>query len=850
MVLKKYFKIKNKEELKGKNFREIELEKDFANLLKKEKRIKSEFHGNRDFYNIIKGVAIEGSKLNNIADEIQIVPIINNYIERNFGGINYEIDINFELEIYDIKEEMGTLKDKILKEKIPKSRKRRYENNKEQEEDKIIKVNSVYLFKKIYNEACTLEYEYNIEGSIYKIKDDNMDKYDLNKCIKDNINDNNSRYLLLEIKSNLSPLINQIIATQNIYKKEIDLIRNSPFSDDNNHKYKVKKVYEIQNNVSKNKIVILQNLDLIQPYLYDLYNMNYEIIDEQKYAKICLDNFREELIPVNDSFRIIILVDKIFVNSINISFLNRLEKMKIDFRDLLNPTQKEFHKKIINEIELIEEIMKKQSKFNYDLNQLLINCGEEEIGGLIYYYFLENEKEKIDEYSIKEKIYSKISNILPQDIIINLSERNPIKNKYYYEKRYNNFKEYINDINNYKLSIIYTFTSITSNIEGCDKIEHILISEIRTEDELKSKIDDIINKNKNEDQNKHLIIINFEQYNTNTIQFISDYINNYCQYDDYYYIFIIHIQRSFENKSKKEKIYSILNIYKNINQLFIDNLNGPDISLKDLLHKNIKDIIFNAEIFHNLDNEFQNSLKNFVYKEMLKKRTTTNFSIFYSEKYDEKKYSDEIINYMEKDIEFKIDIIEKTKELIELDKDAQRDCESLVKEMYKENYINKDTIDIKSCILDYIKENIFKKYLQYIFKVLEHNNFITTLIEISKDKNSKLDKNDKSDKNDKNKIIIKELKHKFLKKIKVDNEAKYEPKFLFNYKIPGFYNFYKDLSDYLIKNITSEFFNNEKNLKDYEGDKPDNVNNIFFEKEKELLDKVFEKISQDKLYFN
>ena len=213
---------------------------------------------------------------------------------------------------------------------------------------------------------------------------------------------------------------------------------------------------------------------------------------------------------------------------------------------------------------------------------------------------------------------------------------------------------------------------------------------------------------------------------------------------------------------------------------------------------------------------------------MLKKRTMINFSIFYSEKYDEKKYSDEIINYMEKDIEFKIDIIKKTKELIELDKDAQRDCESLIKEMLKENYINKDTIDIKSCILDYFKENIFKKYLQYIFKVLEHNNFITTLIEISKDKNSKLDKNDKSDKNDKNKIIIKELKHKFLKKIKVDNEAKYEPKFLFNYKIPGFYNFYKDLSDYLTKNITSEFLNNEKKLRDYDGDKPDNVKNIFF----------------------
>ena len=98
--------------------------------------------------------------------------------------------------------------------------------------------------------------------------------------------------------------------------------------------------------------------------------MNYKIIDGQKYTRICLDNFNEYLIPVNDSLRIIILVDKEFFNSVDKTFLNRLEKMKISFRDLLNPTQKELQKKIINEINLKTEIKKVQSKINYDLNQL------------------------------------------------------------------------------------------------------------------------------------------------------------------------------------------------------------------------------------------------------------------------------------------------------------------------------------------------------------------------------------------------------------------------------------------------------------------------------------------------
>ena len=49
MTLKQYIKIKDKEELKGKIFAEIENEQDYIKLLKKEKKIKSEFHGNLIF---------------------------------------------------------------------------------------------------------------------------------------------------------------------------------------------------------------------------------------------------------------------------------------------------------------------------------------------------------------------------------------------------------------------------------------------------------------------------------------------------------------------------------------------------------------------------------------------------------------------------------------------------------------------------------------------------------------------------------------------------------------------------------------------------------------------------------
>ena len=255
------------------------------------------------------------------------------------------------MELSDIKEKMEKLKNIISKEEVnttigdKSGKKRGNRGDDENDKDKnIIKVTSVFLFKKIYNEACTLEKskDNSINGKIYQIGEDDCKKYDLKQRIQDNINDRNSRYLLLEIGSNIQPLINRIINVNNSDKKDqIKTIIGSPFSDDNNSDYKSNKVGEIQNLASKeDELIILQNLDSIQPYLYDLYNMNYKIIDEQKFVRICLENFSEQLTPVADSFRIIVLVDKKFVKKIDMAFLNRLEKMKINFQDLLEKNKK------------------------------------------------------------------------------------------------------------------------------------------------------------------------------------------------------------------------------------------------------------------------------------------------------------------------------------------------------------------------------------------------------------------------------------------------------------------------------------------------------------------------------
>ena len=871
-VLKQYFADNKK--IEGKDFGEIKRDDEFIKLLKKDRKIKTEFHGNRDFYSLIKGVAIEVSKLSNKSDEDVIVPKINEFIERNFGGITYDIDIDFNLIFDDIKGDMNILKE-ILKEKLEKKsneNKNEYDEEGKKKEEKNekaknkIKVTSVFLFKKIYNEACSLEKQ---EGQSYQIKKDDLIKYDLNKCINNNINDNNSRYLLLEIRSNLNPLINRIIRVQNSDRKgNVDTLIGSPFSDDNNSDYKAKKINEIQNCASqKYKLIILQDLDQILPYLYDLFNMNYKLIDDQKFVRICLENFSEQLTPVSESFKIIVLVDKKFVKKLDMAFLNRLEKMQISFQDLLDKDKEENQsitkliENIDREIKLKEEIEKKKSTFNYDLKSLLVNCNEQEIGGLVYYLYFKYANERsdnINEDVIKETVYTKVSNLLPQDIAVILPEKHPIKEKYFKKKKYYNFIKYKNDLDsnvqdliNYKISIIYTFSDISGNIKDFNDDNIIMIENISTEGNLKNQIDEIKNRNKNKNIHYPYILIQFEDNNSKKIQFTSDYIINYLE-DDYHYIFIIYIHRNMNSDSERvQRIYSIPNIYENINQLFIDNLEGPEISLNDLLNKDVKEIMSS---FNNLDKEFREALTNFVYDKLNSKLNQsskkTDISTYLTERYPINRneiFIENLINYMMyNDIGFKNKIIEKAKELIITDKDALKDCKNLIEKILSDCYMNKDKIDIVSILLDYIKENVFMKYLNFIFNVLEDNNFLTTLIELSDEKTCRLGKN----KEDKNTKIIKNLETTFLKEIKVDNK-KYEPKFLSNYRIPGFYNFYKKLSEVLSKDINVEFLDNENYLRE-----PEDISNInkvkrdFHEKEEELLNKVLKMIKQDKLYWD
>ena len=96
--------------------------------------------------------------------------------------------------------------------------------------------------------------------------------------------------------------------------------------------------------------------------------------------------------------------------------------------------------------------------------------------------------------------------------------------------------------------------------------------------------------------------------------------------------------------------------------------------------------------------------------------------------------------------------------------------------IFEKNYINKNSVDIISIIIDYIKEEIFNKYLKNVFDIMEDNNFLSTLLVINE-----------SDEKLLNEDAVKQIKTEYLETIKLDFDKLYNPKFILNFVIPGFY---------------------------------------------------------------
>ena len=827
-------KIKKKYSWMYGSFSDVKETDEYKILYSKNKSVNAEFHGNRDFYNYIKGVfKIKSLSKNFGSIDPNLNKEIEKVIERNFGGVDININIDFDLSYSDEEDYMKKL-NKILKT---------YPDAKNKNK---LKLPSIFLFKFIYNEQLKglfsndnnddeLNNNDNLLLEKYKINEDNLTKFNVIECINGNINDYDARFLLLEIDDGLKYLISQSIINLN-KNKEIKIMEGSTFKNDVEDKsgeYKIKKISEIQNYCNKDIVLILSNLSQIYAFLYDFFNRNFTINDDKKYCRICIGNFSNQLTYIHDNFRIIIMIDKNFVHKQESPFLNRFEKEIVKFNELLNEKEKRISKNIFDELKIKEKF--ETLKTNYNIKNLLINCDEASFDRLYFYY--SNHQIELKPEEIKQKIYEKIARTLPEDIIINLEDGNPIKDLYKNKKIFN-FNDYINYLktkeNIFKFSIIYTFSSIISNIniEGINDInsKQQLISEIKRESDLIELINE--KKFRSHKNNNNFFIMHFYQHELNKINFIINTLKNNFQDEKLKFIFIVHIERIMDTR-KKEKLYSIPNVDENVDQIFIDNLNGLDISLDLIAKIGILNIIKDKELV-DLYNEFNRTFKAYYNK--------------YYDKYDKlnfiENYMPKMITYLAKNKRFIDIIISKSFDLIIKNKknSSKDEIENLVsfnemvKEIFDNSYITHNTIDIVSLIInDVIIDKKLREAMKKVIDVLESNNFLCTLLALD----------NKNNKSYFNKEDLFYMIQEFLNSVKIE-DIKGKVIFDNRYLVPGFFPFYKNISDFISKEVTKKFFKNEKWLRGLLGGNIIKSKAYFHSEEAKFLGVVNDEIIKDK----
>ena len=504
-----------------------------------------DFHGNRDFYNVIKNSVRELIKINDESDELEknekkvLTEVGIKSLEINFGGLEYST--------------------KKIKE----------------------------LFKKEYGHKFYINYDINKSIDIVEI-------------IKSNICDSNRRYLMLISDGNdASDIIKYIL--NSLKKDYIEMVGSKYKQDTKSGKYSEEILNKIKYIMESKNILILRDLDMIYASLYDVFNQNFTCMGDKKFARIAFE-YAKISSEINKDFRVIIIVNKEKIEELKLDppFLNRFEKHIINFKMILNEKDIEISKKISRYIKEISGI--KNNKLNLNLSDLIINCEEHNIDGLIY-KIKNDQKLNIDipkyENIIIKEILEKIVPLFCQDIIAYLLTENINKEFHiinemviniYQKSRFYNFVSFFEKLQ-FKRNVIYTFSKITEDIIYENKnlknkfgefnihsIEINIIESIKSENDLIFLLKNFTNNN-----NKRVLILKISEKELNQINSINYVISKYEKEDiilqEKIIIFLVHKQRKLKDRNKNSNVKEIEHISL-INdeyyQIFIDNLQGKE----------------------------------------------------------------------------------------------------------------------------------------------------------------------------------------------------------------------------------------------------------------------------------
>ena len=407
-------------------------------------------------------------------------------------------------------------------------------------------------------------------------------------------------------------------------------------------------------------------------------------------------------------------------------------------------------------------------------------------------------------------------------------------------------------------NVIYTFSNIDepllSNISNefetkmfgkinKNNIKEIQISSLSAENELEAELENIY---LDEDDKNKIIVFKFNPYETDIMNYIKYFIENHIKEKNYEeenknkqkaFIFSVHMNRIFEEdkKDSKKKKYiernelgEIISHLSDFYQIFIDNLNGEDISIIDIM--NYKD----EELFRkciDIDREFLNNIY----------QTFSYFAYSFTmniQGIDKDNYSKKLIEFLKDEKDLRESIIN----CILSQKTEQKD---ILSDILKKNYFSRDDVGIISVIKKHIIELFTDNLTQFVFKT-EKDHFLSTFIFNQLFNNVDIKNNEiKEEKKDNNIIIeekndIKEDKivekeknyymgNKLVKKyieiyletLDISQTARFKKKIknnkitiLLGLRLPGIRININVFKKYIKDELKDKFFENEKNLRE------------------------------------
>ena len=698
---------------------------DFIEKKKKENNENSFFHGSRDFYSLIKTTmediiknmdSIEGLFLSESKKKSKLYEICLRNIERNFGGLEDSIN------------EFKNSFNKIF-------------NNGQKE----IKFSNNYdilthLQENLYDNSSRyllmiLDSFVSQDILFYMLEEINNNSKEIDKKNKMN-NKENENNINVKKKDDDSEDEEEEINTTGIIKKEKELRRKhkeiiyylgSKFKEDEEKLfYSDEMLNKINYQMKKSNILVLKDLEIVYPSLYELFNRNFIEANGKKYTYL---GKSQTITLVNEEFKVIVCVDKEKIIKQDPPFLNRFEKHIISIKNILDEKYIEFADNIFSVLKEIKILISNKSK-KLNLNLKFIDI--EEVRGLIFIAIRNGLKD--DE--IKTFILEKIVPTFTEDIIICIKKSHfEIKYNYYYnsiieiyKKNYkHNLYDYLQKTKS-KISVIYTFSSINDNIyENKQKIKNDYFSQQFEKESCKeiiiNEIDSISYLGKE--------IFNYftdECYNLCVIRLREEDIiklnNILCEIrdnnDENYpslneekklnkiFIILIHLSRT-EIKNAIQINENSLSFLSEIPQIFIDNINNEFDTFLDIIDSSNDKIIFKANI--NFPKQFDICLRNFSFN-------IINGLDIYGNNINERKYKENIIDRIKSENLKKI--IDKGLELMSNNEKDYLDT------VFTE--ISDEETDFMETLNTYLSEKIIKKHIFKLIYLYENNQIFTCIL--------------------------------------------------------------------------------------------------------------------------